>query len=181
MSIKNRLQRIEHQAAPALERARKRRQTLTHFFINTKVDFDDAFKFAQYMGNIRTREQTKSDIGEHFLLALAQCNRMYKGIRQLTPEQIHEAQALATVILTREWYGREITTDEAEREAGIIEQARADFDAGIPPEESEAARYFRNLFAEYPRLKNQSDAKAAYLAGADMQEWHKQHGKGFER
>ena len=69
--------------------------------------------------------------------------------------------------MTRELYRREISFEEARREIELTEQAEADLRAGVPADESEAAQYYRKLFAQYPRLKLESDSMAAYLNGAD--------------
>lgn len=181
MSLSKRIASLEARAAPILERARKRRQRLEHILNNTQNDFDKSYQLAQYIGNNQSREQAKSDWGEFFLLSLFKCQRLFKPAPRFTREQIREGMAQASVILAREWYGREITLDEAKREQEMIEQAAADLEAGISPDKSEAAMYYRNLFARYPRLKNQSGAMRAYLAGADMQEWHEQDGRRYDR
>ncbi|HEX5731571.1 MAG TPA: hypothetical protein VF131_01960 [Blastocatellia bacterium] len=84
-----------------------------------------------------------------------------------TIDQIETAMLHTSIRLTREFYGREETFEEAKKEVELMEQAERDFQAGVPADESEAAQYFRNLFSQYPRLKIESDSMAAYLNGAD--------------
>jgi hypothetical protein len=180
MSLSKRIAAIETQYAPALERAKRRRQVLAQYFATTETDFDETFVYFQYVGDGCTFEQAKNSVGEHFLISLAFCHLLYKSVKTLTNEQIHEAQKRASYILARQWYGREVTLDECASEREICKQAWEDFKAGLPVAESESAMYVRSLFAQWPRLKNQSDAMTDFLAGMDWQEWHKQHWGRYE-
>jgi hypothetical protein len=173
MSLSKRIAAIEVQAAPALERAKKRRQWVKLYFNTTKIDFDEAYRYSQYVGEPRTRQQFINSMAEHGLFSYLFRHKLYKNIEQISEEQWQESQNHASIFLVREWYGREITLDESSRELEIFKQAKADFLAGIPPEQSEAALYCRNLFAQYPLLKNESDAMTEWSSGMDIKEWFK--------
>ncbi len=181
MSLSKRIAAIEVQVAPALERAKRRRQVLAQFFLTTKTDFDETLAYFQYVGDDRTFDEAKSSVGEHFLISLALCHLMFKQVKSLTEEQINEAQKRASFILARQWYGREVTLDECASEREICRRAWEDFRAGLSVAESEAAMYVRDVFARWPRLKNQSEAMTDFLAGMDWQEWYKQHWERYEQ
>jgi hypothetical protein len=57
----------------------------------------------------------------------------------------------ATIEQLRDLYGREITEEELDFDLKIWTQFREDMELGRLADESEAARYLRDLFERYPR------------------------------
>ena len=85
--------------------------------------------------------------------------RLWKVIRRLNEEKgepenqktSNERWRHAVREYIRACYGREITDDDFELDGKMWAQLREDMEAGKPAEESEAARYFRDLYERYPR------------------------------
>ena len=163
--LQTRIERIEEQNAPLLKLIKARRARYDHFHKIPFPDLDYAMAFAAYIGNPADRETLESDRTTHGVLTMMELDvRFPHGDKR---ERVTEAMIYTSIRLTREYYGREETFEEAKKEVEIMEQAERDFQAGVPADESEAAQYFRNLFAQYPRLKIESDSMAAYMGGAD--------------
>lgn len=71
-----------------------------------------------------------------------------------------------------EYYDREISIDELKAADRLAVQAREDIRAGIPAEQSEAARLIREAaYVAPPPLRKQSRLLTAYLAGEPMPDW----------
>jgi hypothetical protein len=166
--LHSRLDRIEQQSAPLLERVRERREKLesVRASILRNGYFEMAHDALRYIGRDASRAQTEQDLTEIMLLSIAEHHSRYGRWFKGLPE-VERAMACALVALMREWYGREMTEDEARRELEFSTQVENDMLAGLPVERSEAAQYFINLYAQYPRLKFSSDRHSAYMAGVE--------------
>lgn len=126
---------------------------------------DHRLETLRYIGRDVSRAQVESDLTELMLVTLGECNRLFGSLFAIG-DQTREAYLHALKWLSLEWYGREMSLAEVERENDIAEQAERDMLAGLPACESSAAQYFINPYAQHPRLKTKSDRLAAYLAGA---------------
>lgn len=164
--LQARIEHIEEQNAPLLKLIKARRRIYDHFSTGPYLDIDRAVAFAAYVGNPADRETVKRDRITWGVLATMELEVRFPHSPK-TREIVETGMLYASIRMTREFYGREQTFDEGKREVELAKQAEADFQAGVPFDESEAAMFFRSLFAQYPRLKLKSDSLAAYLAGAD--------------
>jgi hypothetical protein len=167
--LQSRLERIERQAAPIMELIRERRAKIKHFRATVKLDdsLDAALAGYRYIGREASREQVASDLLELMGLTIAEHHKRH-GRWFANNSEIEAAMTRATMLLLRESYGREMSEDEAESEIDTWGQMEKDMHAGIPVADSEAAQYFINLDAQYPRLKTRSDRMNDYLYGAKL-------------
>jgi hypothetical protein len=164
--LQTRIERIEEINAPLLKLIAARRRMYDHFSKGPHVDIDLVMAFAVYVGCPVDRETAARDRLTWSVLSSLEIEVRFPHVPK-TREIVETAMQYALIRMTREFYGREITIEEVKREIELSRQAEADYQAGVPAEESEAAQFFRNLFAQYPRMKFESDSMAAYLSGAD--------------
>lgn len=164
--LQTRIERIEENNAPLLKLIAARRRIYDHFHKDPFPDIEYAMAYYAYLGNPADRETVERDRVTWGVLASIEIEVRFPHVPK-TREIVETAMQYATTRMTREFYGRELTAEETKREIEFAQQAERDFQAGVPADESEAAQYYRNLFAQYPRLKFESDSMAAYLAGAD--------------
>lgn len=162
-----RLERIE--AAPIVNLIRERREKLSSCRASLLAggSIKLAVNMLRYIGRHESRQQVESDMTEIVLLAIAEHHanygRWFRGM-----QEVEQAMACALVALAREWYGREMTAEDALREFEFSEQLEKDMRAGLSVEDSEAAQYFINIYGQYPRLKAESDWMRDYLAGVQV-------------
>lgn len=166
--LQARIERIEENNAPLLKLIKARRAIYDHFHKDPFPDIDYAMGFYAYIGCPVDRETAERDRVALGVLASMELEVRFPQHGKRASEQIETGLTYALMRMTREFYGREITFEEAKKEIEIAEQAERDFQAGVPADESEAAQHYRNSYAEYPRLRLESDSMAAYLAGADV-------------
>jgi hypothetical protein len=165
--LHRRMERIE--AAPIVNLIRERKEKLAGFraSILQEGNVEMAIDALRYIGSNASREQTEQDLTEIMMLGIAEHHTRYgRWFRGL--EEVEHAMACALASLMLEWYGREMTLEEARRELELSAQLEKDMWAGLPVEDSEAAQYFINTFAQFPRFKFSSDRHAAYMAGASI-------------
>lgn len=165
--LQTRIERIEEQNAPLLELIKARRRIYDHFCKPPRPDYDYVMELYAYIGCPIDHETAERDYITFGVLGIMELEVRFPQRGKHTREQVETGLTYASIRMTRELYGREITFEEARREIDLTEQAEADLRAGVPADESEAARYYRSLYAQYPRLKLESDSMAAYLNGAD--------------
>jgi len=147
--LQARIERIEENNAPLLKLIKARRRIYDHFHKSIQPDIDYALEFSAYIGNPADRETIESDLIACCVLATMELEVRFPHLER-TRERTEDAMLYTVVRTTREYYGREVTFEEAKKEIELAEQAEADFRAGVPSEQSEAAQYYRSLFAQYP-------------------------------
>jgi hypothetical protein len=148
---------------PLIERIQERQAELESLRQAILPGAEEAWAVARYCGLPASREdraQLESDMLETMLLAF-----WYLGDGPRTKERVFEAVTQANIKLGRELYGDEVTLDELQARDRLAVQVREDMRAGVPAEESAAARAIAQAAARRPRLKKQTDAMTAYLAG----------------
>jgi hypothetical protein len=164
--LQTRIERIEEINAPLLKLVAARRRLYDHFSKGPHPDIDYVMAIADYVGCPLDSETAARDRLTWGVLSSLEIEVRFPHVPK-TLEIVETAMRFALIRMTREFYGREITVEEVKKEVELSQQAEADYHAGVPADESEAAQYFRSLFAQYPRLKFESASMAAYMSGAD--------------
>jgi hypothetical protein len=167
MGLSTRIQKLEVVAAPIKadqqrrREAREFRETILTLF---KDHIEDLLSLSRYVhGDLPEEEEMIKDIVELSLLysnaAMERFgvdeNRYYKA----TPEQLSEVNREMAMRINLRIFGHHQTAEQFNEAEAQWRQARADREAGLPPAESEAAEYLRQLSKRYPRRR---DAKRFY-------------------
>ena len=168
--LQTRLERIEQQAWPILERRRKRLQEIAKLRAYIQPDLDEVMEIAAYCEfpkRIDLRAQIESDWIEQEMLMLAEYSERF-GESEKTHEKMTEAIIESDIKFYREIYGREYSRDDVLQPGITADRVREDMKNKVPLCESEAAQLI--IEAERrraARLKKHTDAFAAFIAGAD--------------
>ena len=168
--LQARLERIEQQASPMLERRRERMREIAKLRAYIQPDLDAVMEigaYCEFPNLIDLRAQIESDWIEQELLIFAEYSEQF-GESEKTHEKITEAIVESDIKFFREIYGREYSREEVLQPSIIADRVRKDIKNKVPLSESEAAQLI--IEAERTRatrLKKHTDAFAAFIAGAD--------------
>ncbi|HKQ08579.1 MAG TPA: hypothetical protein VJ464_25885 [Blastocatellia bacterium] len=113
-----------------------------------KADIDQWQAEREYFGHPASRE----DLAQETVSVWRCFSRLAKESVPEYNESLREPLwRQAGIEATRELYCREMTAADYDLDAKMWEQLRKDMAVGLPASESEAARYWRDLFERYPR------------------------------
>ncbi|HKS41834.1 MAG TPA: hypothetical protein VJX74_14560 [Blastocatellia bacterium] len=168
--LQGRLDRIEQQAAPNLERRRSRLIEINKLRAYIKPDLDGVMEIAEYceLSNpIELREQIESDWIEQELLIFAEYSERFGNVEK-TEENMTEAIVESDIKFYREIYGREYSRDDVLQPRALTQRVREDMSNRVQVSESEAAQeIIRSEATRAERVKKHTDAFAAFIAGQE--------------
>jgi hypothetical protein len=168
--LQGRIDRIEQEAAPLIERRRERLHEIAKLRAYIQPDIDEVMQLAKYcqLPNLQDiRAGIESDWIEQEFLALAEYNERF-GVSESTKEKRIEAIIESDIKFYREIYGLGYSRDDVLQPRITADRVREDIKNKVPLCESEAAQLI--IEAERTRaarLKKHTDAFAAFIAGAD--------------
>lgn len=158
MNLASRLNRIEQ--SPVAVEARKKREARVLFLALFASVIDESIAIRAYLNLPESERERRNDVIEAMVLTIQE----YRDIappRKLSTEEnqkiFDRASARADRMIGLEWYGRELTDDDIEREREIWSRVQSDLKAGIPSGESQAAEEMRRIFQRWPRVKQAQD------------------------
>ena len=168
--LHTRLDSLEQQAAPLIERRRERMREIAKLRAYIQPDLDEIMEigaYCEFPNLIDLRAQIESDWIEQELLILAEYSERF-GESEKTHEKMTEAIIEADIKFYREVYGREYSREEVLQPHTLTQQVREDMSNRVPASESEAAQeIIKSEATRAARLKKHTDAFAAFIAGAD--------------
>ena len=168
--LHTRLDSLEQQAAPLIERRRERMREIAKLRAYIQPDLDEVMSIAQYCefpNLIDLRGQIESDWIEQELLIFAEYSERF-GESEKTHEKMTEAIVESDIKFYREIYGREYSRDEVLQPRALTQQVREDISNRVPVSESEAAQeIIKSEATRATRLKKHTDDFAAFIAGGD--------------
>ena len=165
--LHTKLDKLEQQAAPLIERIQRRKAIIEEIRVSIQDDLEGVLAVARYCSLRDDREQLELSMIEKVFMMEYEL-----GDDIPTDANIRAAIRRADQRLELEYYNRETSIDELMEDDRLAVQVRADMKAGIPAEQSEAARLIREeAYASPPPLRKQSRLLTAYLAGEPMPDW----------
>lgn len=168
--LQGRLDRIEQQAAPLIERRRERLHEIAKLRAYIQTDLNEVMEigaYCEFPNLIDLRAQIESDWIEQELLIFAEYSEQF-GESEKTHEKMIEAIIESDIKFYREIYGREYSREEVLQPRTLTQQVREDMSNRVPVRESEAAQeIIKSEATRAARLKKHTDAFAAFIAGQD--------------
>ncbi|MGA9773672.1 MAG: hypothetical protein WBV94_31870 [Blastocatellia bacterium] len=167
--LHTKLDRLEQQAASVIDRIQKRAAWVEETRAGIRSHVEKALAFCCYIGEPPDRQELEMDMIEQVFMMEYEI-----GDALRTDENMRAGILRAEQYLVLEHYGHEVPVEELLATDRLLVQAHEDIKAGIPAQQSEAARQFREAACSKPpllRIRKRSHLFEAYLAGAPMPDW----------